>query len=231
MTNRSPLELGPSRRSIVRLNRRVIYIVGAVLTIAFVAGLIAIRAQGARLSQSDSERRTAAPPRSQPWFDAVPDQVPAPRPLALDHVAPEHAAPAASPPAPNGPTADEQEAQRRLRVLRTAMTAPIPVTAFERGGRDNPARRRTDSPTVTAAPAAAVVPAGQTQAVNAPGSAQASTPASASREDVASSGPPPEFLRSSVRGPASPYEVKAGTIIPAVMLSAVNSDLPGQILG
>src|SRR5438128_8290626 len=31
--------------------------------------------------------------------------------------------------------------------------------------------------------------------------------------------------------PASPYEVKAGTIIPAVMLGAVNSDLPGQILG
>jgi type IV secretion system protein VirB10 len=29
----------------------------------------------------------------------------------------------------------------------------------------------------------------------------------------------------------SPYEVKAGTIIPAVMLSAVSSDLPGQILG
>jgi hypothetical protein len=31
--------------------------------------------------------------------------------------------------------------------------------------------------------------------------------------------------------PASPYEVKAGTIIPAVMLGAINSDLPGQILG
>src|SRR5437763_7425392 len=201
MTNRSPLELRPSRRSIVRLNRRVIYILGAVLTIAFVAGLIAIRAQGARLSQSDSERRTAAPPRSQSWFDAVPDQLPAPRPVALDHVAPEHAAPAASPPAPKGPTADEQEAPRRLRVLRTAMTAPIPVTAFERGGRDNPARRRTDSPTATAPPTAAVVPAGQTPAVNAPGSAQASTPASASREDVASSGLPPEFLRLSVRVP------------------------------
>src|SRR5437660_5391620 len=181
MTNRSPLELGPSRRSIVRLNRRAIYIVGAVLIIAFVAGLIAIRAQGARLGQSDSERRTAAPPRSQPWFDAVPDQVPAPRPVALDHVAPEHAAPAASPPAPKGPTADEQEAQRRLRVLRTAMTAPIPVTAFERGGRDNPARRRTDSPTVTAAPAATVTPAGQPLAANGPGSTQASTPASAPR--------------------------------------------------
>src|SRR5437667_2555878 len=31
--------------------------------------------------------------------------------------------------------------------------------------------------------------------------------------------------------PVSPYEVNAGTIIPAVMLGAINSDLPGQILG
>jgi len=42
---------------------------------------------------------------------------------------------------------------------------------------------------------------------------------------------PPEYLRASVRMPVSPYEVKAGTIIPAVMLGAINSDLPGQIVG
>lgn len=30
--------------------------------------------------------------------------------------------------------------------------------------------------------------------------------------------------------PISPYEVKAGSVIPAVMLSGINSDLPGQIL-
>jgi type IV secretion system protein VirB10 len=42
---------------------------------------------------------------------------------------------------------------------------------------------------------------------------------------------PPEYLRASVRKPVSAYEVKAGTIIPAVMLTAINSDLPGQITG
>jgi type IV secretion system protein VirB10 len=31
--------------------------------------------------------------------------------------------------------------------------------------------------------------------------------------------------------PQSPYEVKAGTIIPAVMIGGANSDLPGQLLG
>ncbi len=32
-------------------------------------------------------------------------------------------------------------------------------------------------------------------------------------------------------GPISPYELKAGTVIPAIMVGGINSDLPGQILG
>ncbi|MGH7364724.1 MAG: TrbI/VirB10 family protein, partial [Candidatus Methylomirabilales bacterium] len=42
-------------------------------------------------------------------------------------------------------------------------------------------------------------------------------------------GPSPEILQAAVRGSVSPYEVKAGTIIPGVMLTGINSDLPGQI--
>jgi type IV secretion system protein VirB10 len=33
-----------------------------------------------------------------------------------------------------------------------------------------------------------------------------------------------------VQDPRSPYEVKAGTLIPAVLLTGINSDLPGQLL-
>jgi type IV secretory pathway VirB10-like protein len=39
------------------------------------------------------------------------------------------------------------------------------------------------------------------------------------------------YLASTREAPLSPYEVKAGTIIPAVMVGGVNSDLPGQIIG
>jgi type IV secretion system protein TrbI len=56
-------------------------------------------------------------------------------------------------------------------------------------------------------------------------------PSPAVREDTITRGWPPEYLSASIRGPVSAYEVKAGTIIPAVMLTAVNSELPGQILG
>jgi type IV secretion system protein VirB10 len=40
----------------------------------------------------------------------------------------------------------------------------------------------------------------------------------------------PDVLPAVVRGPVSPYEVKAGTIIPAVLLTGLNSDLPGQLI-
>jgi type IV secretory pathway VirB10-like protein len=38
-------------------------------------------------------------------------------------------------------------------------------------------------------------------------------------------------LAAELEEPASPYEVKAGTVIPAIMIGGVISDLPGQILG
>ncbi|HVV51620.1 MAG TPA: TrbI/VirB10 family protein [Polyangia bacterium] len=39
------------------------------------------------------------------------------------------------------------------------------------------------------------------------------------------------YLGQPVVLPRSPYEIKAGTIIPASLLTAINSDLPGQIIG
>jgi type IV secretion system protein TrbI len=39
------------------------------------------------------------------------------------------------------------------------------------------------------------------------------------------------YLRGGRATPVSPYEIKAGTIIPATMVGGINSDLPGQILG
>jgi type IV secretory pathway VirB10-like protein len=39
------------------------------------------------------------------------------------------------------------------------------------------------------------------------------------------------YLSQPVVMPRSPFEVKAGTIIPATLLTAINSDLPGQIIG
>lgn len=40
-----------------------------------------------------------------------------------------------------------------------------------------------------------------------------------------------DYLKTTRVAPISPYEIKAGTVIPAVMVGGVNSDLPGQIIG
>lgn len=39
------------------------------------------------------------------------------------------------------------------------------------------------------------------------------------------------YLSSQLTKPVSPYEVKAGTIISALLLTGINSDLPGEIIG
>jgi type IV secretion system protein VirB10 len=39
-----------------------------------------------------------------------------------------------------------------------------------------------------------------------------------------------EYLEKAVTPPRSPFEVKAGTVIPTVLISGINSDLPGQVV-
>lgn len=38
-------------------------------------------------------------------------------------------------------------------------------------------------------------------------------------------------LGSSVQAPRSPYELRAGFVLPAILVSGINSDLPGQVIG
>lgn len=40
-----------------------------------------------------------------------------------------------------------------------------------------------------------------------------------------------DYLAAPLRRPKSPYEVKAGTVVPAVLITAINSDLPGPVVG
>src|SRR5438445_742568 len=163
MSTSSPLQLGPTGHPVVRLNRRAVYVVGGILIAAVLTGLIAIRAQGSRASEGSAQRRTALQPGSQPWFEGVPDQEPAAPRAALDPLPPP-SRPLSSPRlAAASPSSEEQEAQRQLRALRAAMTAPIGVATFERGLAGHAAQRRA-TPEAAAAPAAMVIPADRAQA-------------------------------------------------------------------
>ena len=232
----NPLRLTPPSGPVVRLNRRLLYVVGGVLVVVVVTGLIALRAQGSR-DRGNANSRVDTRPAAERWFDKVPDREPGPRLAGLDPLPPTGPSPApplrpaTAPPAPKGPTPEELEAQRRERAERAAMGAPIGIATFERGTADRlGARRPGGEPSAPASPGS-IGPAPRDQASVTPGDRAASGTAAAPDGARPKAGLPPEYLRASVRAPVSPYEIKAGTIIPAVLLSAVNSDLPGQILG
>lgn len=229
---RGPAHLSPPRVPVVRLNRRVLYLVGAVLIGVVIAGLIALQAQSSRLAQEAGSARASrlSPAAGERWFDKVPDREPSTQPASAGRPFETPAATPAAPPPPAKTLSDaELETQRRQRAVRTAMSAPIAAAAFEArsmtsrvNGPERPATAiETGQPTAGSIVPAATLAAAQAAAA---GLSSAPRPASAPTER-------PEVLPATLRGPMSRYEVKAGTIIPAVLLTGVNSDLPGQLIG
>jgi type IV secretion system protein TrbI len=228
---RGPARLAPPRVPVVRLNRRVLYVVGAVLVVVVVAGLVALRAQSSRLMQdSISARASQVPPAGERWFDKVPDREPSAPPTSADTPP---AGPASvlhpSTPAPTGTLSDaELEAQRRDRARRAAMAAPIAAVAFEARSvttRGSGPERSTTSVEPSPPTAGSIVPAAALAAAQA---AAAGLPAA--QRPAALQTERPEVLPAALRAPVNPYEVKAGTIIPAVLLTGISSDLPGQLI-
>ena len=212
-----PLHLQPARVPVVRLNRRVLYLLGAILVAVCVVGLLALRAQGPRAAGDSAPVSLPGPPAGDRWFDKVSDRD-LTRAATLDPLPAQRAAAGPAPaPAPPTPTPADLEAQREERALRAALSAPIGVAAFEtrgaRGAAESGAAGASRSVSGTVVPAATLA-------------AQAATERARETKDAS---PPPEILQASVRDPVSPYEVKAGTIIPGVMITGINSDLPGQI--
>src|SRR5262249_4601800 len=139
---------------------------------------------------------------------------------------PPAARPPASAPATKPLTEAELEAQRRERTLRAAMAAPIAATAFEArpsSAISPPADRTASGTQAIQPPSAAILPAAALAATRA-----APTPPALAARSAAWPQDRPEVLPASLRGPVSRFEVKAGTIIPAVLITGVDSDLPGQ---
>jgi len=213
---RGPARLLPPRVPVVRLNRRLLYVVGAVLILVFVAGLVALQAQGSRLAQDgNSARASQLPPAGERWFDKVPDREASAQPAT-----------AGTP----GKTLSDAglETEQLERGLRSAMAAPIGATAFEaRSSTAASGSLGRFATGIEAAPATAgsIVPAAALAAAKAVAAGLPGAPGPA-----APAIDRPEVLPASLREPTSPYEVKAGTIIPAVLLTGVNSDLPGQLI-
>ena len=143
----------------------------------------------------------------------------------------EQGVPLGVPAAPAGPTPEEQaaaaERERQRQEAEAARHAQLFVQVRER-----PAEQ------VKAEPASAAAPVLPNPFAGVPGSAERERPDEATTQNGQDK--KLAFLNAAVddkiyspqhlQTPASPYQVMAGTIIPAAMVTGLNSDLPGQCI-
>jgi type IV secretory pathway VirB10-like protein len=163
-------------------------------------------------------------------------------PPSLPPAVPPEASPAIQPIDPNAAAwEDYREQQKRLREARNqaavqAISADTPVAS---GSARAPAPAAAATEPATAINPLAALLAGRNGINNTPGfigfdaGGRPVIDQNAAKRDFLKEGQTASgnYLPGGRQAPLSLFEIKAGTIIPAVMVGGVNSDLPGQIIG
>ncbi len=231
--DRTPIEQ-ERHPQVVRLNRRAIFVAGALATAVILAAVFTLsersRLAGERREQSSGV--SAAPDR---FWDGEPDGVP-----RLP------AAPLPAPPAERvevprldsgaTPQLIEPADEAADQTLHRAFTSR-PVV-FEGRGERPAAPPRPGGQSSAAAPpvdAASVLRAAKDLYPTSLGEDDPTVSQNLQREKLefmrnARLGADEEILDHRVRPALTPYEVKAGSLLPAVLITQANSDLPGQLI-
>jgi len=129
------------------------------------------------------------------------------------------------------------------RQWRQAMNAPVifaGMGAYNNGGTGTPQMTNASSLGAGNNPIGGVIPPGfQNPYGNSSdligfgrqGTARGTAIQQEHRAFMKSSAAVQSYLTQSLTPPASPYEIQAGTVIPGALVTGINSDLPGQIIG
>ncbi len=126
-----------------------------------------------------------------------------------------------------GPTEEERRLLEQKRTAyAAALTAPstVQVSATSR----NKPAQQSQPPMYGAVPGAGLVPVPQ---LDQDGNATDQNKTEEKRQFMRSSEEYSPYLKYTREAPRSMFEVKAGFIIPGVMVTGINSQLPGQIIG
>lgn len=236
-TDAEPIELEPRPR-VVRLNRRAIFVAGGMLTAVLLAAVFTLSERSRRTAERREQQSSASAAPDRFW-EGEPDGVP------RLPVPPE-------PPEPGSASAEHSE----VPVL-DAGAAPQLIEPSATAADETLRRAYASRPIVyegRAEPRAASTQAGRASSPSASSTdlagalddARDMIDAAQREEDgVVSQNlqrEKAEFLRSAklgaqeevnehlVRPSLSPYEVKAGSLVPAVLITQANSDLPGQLI-
>jgi len=208
-----------------KLNSKSIYIAGAVFAAAC-AGVFLMAFSGASA--------TANPPPTTNKPEPVASDALSKLPSSYAEVRKKMPEPLAQPRylQPSGPTAEERLwAEARAQRLKRALEARASDVSFRLPSNSRQGAGGGDSigsilPGVGALPSLPQMPGGLTSNPRDEASRQDDKVSflEERRGDETS-------LRARLKTPSSPYQVLAGTMIPGVMLTGINSDLPGQLLG
>ena len=245
---------GPTGRGagVRRLNRRPLIIAGGIVCLILVAVSYTYQMRLADMRRRDAERqRQAAPidsapavlkdapetglilPRMAPPAELPPSPPPAERP-------PVQALPAPNPYAEQWAQYRAELARRRQQRDQAANQAARAQTSLK-SGLASPARPAAKAEAEVGASSGQLASLYATEALRQRALARQDSDEErdlnraaekrAFLSDRAPEAGAAHYLPGGREAPLSPYDIKAGTVIPATMIGGVNSDLPGQILG
>jgi type IV secretion system protein VirB10 len=229
------LELRPRPRT-TRLNRNAL-ILGAVLGGAVLVAAAVTLVQGQAPVAPAGETSVATASSADRFWDKQPDGVPVPE--TRDELSPVSAGPAPEPnvvpvAAASGPT-DPETQRKRERLMRAREVAPL-VAGFRTG-----AISHAQAPALAPPPAPRPAKSdlhpdllgaiGQSLQQKDETLLQNNQEAKRTFLDESGLGEKDETNPYLVREPISPYEVTAGMILPAVLVTHGDSDLPGLMTG
>ena len=231
-----PIELEPRPR-VVRLNRRAIFVAGGLATAVLLAAVFTLSERSQRTAGRRDQQSgvSAAPDR---FWDGQPDGVPR---LPVPPPLPETVAPAEGSKVPvldrgASPQLLEPAAAATGETLRRAYASrPIVYEGRVEARATSAQSARATTPSASAADSASVVHSARDLASVGQREEDPVVSQNLQREKS-------EFLRNArldsdeevlehlVRPAITPYEVKAGSLVPAVLITQANSDLPGQLI-
>ena len=130
---------------------------------------------------------------------------------------------------PAGTAPDRQLTDRELKEQQAAFDSPLVFARAVAPASSGAAAGTATGPAPTSAGAIAPVPADAASAL-VPATPQ--TPDIHQQRDsfLARAGSVEPVLNERLRPPLSPYELKAGSVIPAALVTAINTDLPGDVI-
>src|SRR5438552_1052899 len=215
------------RPQTTRYNSLVLYGVGAVAVIVVLAYVMAVHSHR---PQAQWERPAHFVSVGRPLIPQVekPPPPPPPPPQAMPEPLPQ---PNLTPPPP--PHLEDPGAAQRKATLVKALSKPVIVAEFSADAQHREPGRLSSTPATfqpeNSPPQTLTIPPVWGQQTDHPWGGYPGPVGRSQQFWQQSSGATAEqWLAANVMPPRSPYQINAGTIIPAVLASAINSDVEGQ---